>query len=280
MSFPTLEDIIGRSPLVRLQRLNTTSNTVLVKLEGNNPGGSVKDRPAYNMIRRAEEEGRIKPGDTLIEATSGNTGIGLAMVAAIKGYKMILVMPESASVERRQVMKAYGADLHLTPAKASMEGAIDHARDLESKGGWGSSWTSSPTPTTPRPTSSPPARRSGRPPRARSPTSSPPPAPPAPSWAPAATSSPKTPDIQIVGVIPAEGSKIPGIRKWPPAYQPKIYHPEELDQTLEVNQGGSGGDGPPTRPRGRGPLRLGSPAAATWPPPSAWPKPWRTASSW
>jgi cysteine synthase B len=236
MPFPTLEDIIGKSPLVRLQRINTTSNTLLVKLEGHNPGGSVKDRPAYNMIRRAEEEGRIKPGDTLIEATSGNTGIGLAMVAAIKGYKMILVMPESASVERRQVMKAYGADLHLVPAKASMEGAIDYARDLESKGA-GVILDQFANPHNPE---------------AHQLTTGP------EIWEAtegkithfvASTGTTGTimgtgrflksqnPGVQIVGVIPAEGSKIPGIRKWPEAYQPKIYHPEELDQTLEVNQG-------------------------------------------
>jgi cysteine synthase B len=187
------------------------------------------------MIRRAEEEGRIKPGDTLIEATSGNTGIGLAMVAAIKGYKMILVMPESASVERRQVMKAYGADLHLVPAKASMEGAIDYARDLESKG-VGIILDQFANPHNPE---------------AHQLTTGP------EIWEAtegkithfvASTGTTGTimgtgrylksqnPGVQIVGVIPAEGSKIPGIRKWPEAYQPKIYHPEELDQTLEVNQ--------------------------------------------
>jgi len=131
MDFPTMETIIGKTPLIKLQRINTTSNTILVKLEGNNPAGSVKDRPAYNMILEGEAQGRIKPGDTLIEATSGNTGIALAMVAAIKGYKMILVMPENASLERRAVMKAYGADLQLTPADRGMEGAIDHAPTLK-----------------------------------------------------------------------------------------------------------------------------------------------------
>ncbi|MEJ2393921.1 MAG: pyridoxal-phosphate dependent enzyme [Candidatus Thiodiazotropha sp.] len=135
MNYKTIEDYIGNTPLVRLQRLpGETSNTLLVKLEGNNPAGSVKDRPALSMIRHAEERGSIKPGDTLIEATSGNTGIALAMAAAIKGYRMILVMPEHMSMERRAVMKAYGAELVLTPKAGSMEAAIDKARELEAAG--------------------------------------------------------------------------------------------------------------------------------------------------
>ena len=135
MNLPTIENYVGNTPLVRLQRLpGNTTNTLVVKLEGNNPAGSVKDRPALSMICRAEERGEIKPGDCLIEATSGNTGIALAMAAAIKGYRMILIMPDNMSVERRMVMKAYGAEIILTPEKGSMEAAIDKSRDLEAAG--------------------------------------------------------------------------------------------------------------------------------------------------
>ncbi|MFP4550555.1 MAG: pyridoxal-phosphate dependent enzyme, partial [Spirochaetales bacterium] len=134
MNIKTIEECIGNTPLVRLQRLYTGPNTVLAKLEGDNPAGSVKDRPAYSMVVHAEQRGRIKPGDTLIEATSGNTGIALAMVAAVRGYRMVLVMPEHMSSERRAVMKAYGAEVVLTPKEESMEGAIDLARKMESEG--------------------------------------------------------------------------------------------------------------------------------------------------
>ena len=139
MTYPTIDTFIGNTPLIRLQRLTgQTSNTILVKLEGNNPAGSVKDRPAYNMILQAELRGDIKPGDTLIEATSGNTGIGLAMVAAVKGYRLILVMPESMSIERRRIMLAYGAEFELTPKGAGMKGAIARAQEIVSKidGAW------------------------------------------------------------------------------------------------------------------------------------------------
>ncbi|MDH5232600.1 MAG: pyridoxal-phosphate dependent enzyme, partial [Gammaproteobacteria bacterium] len=135
MNFPTIENFIGNTPLVRLQRLpGETSNTILVKLEGNNPAGSVKDRPAINMIVQAEKRGEIKPGDTLIEATSGNTGIALAMAAAIKGYRMILIMPENMSEERRASMKVFGAELILVSKEASMEGARDLAKQMEAEG--------------------------------------------------------------------------------------------------------------------------------------------------
>ncbi len=135
MTFPTIESFVGNTPLVRLQRLpGNTSNTILVKLEGNNPAGSVKDRPALSMIKHAEARGEIKPGDRLIEATSGNTGIALAMVAAIKGYKMTLIMPDNMSDERKASMKAYGAEIILTPAAGSMEAAIDLAREMEAAG--------------------------------------------------------------------------------------------------------------------------------------------------
>jgi S-sulfo-L-cysteine synthase (O-acetyl-L-serine-dependent) len=135
MDFPTIEAFVGNTPLVRLQRLpGATSNRILVKLEGNNPAGSVKDRPALSMIKRAEERGEIRPGDTLIEATSGNTGIALAMAAAIKGYRMVLVMPEHMSVERRGVMKAFGAEIVLVSREASMEGARDLALGMQREG--------------------------------------------------------------------------------------------------------------------------------------------------
>ena len=135
MTFPTIENFVGNTPLVRLQRLpGASSNTILVKLEGNNPAGSVKDRPAVSMIKHAEARGEIKPGDRLIEATSGNTGIALAMAAAIKGYKMTLIMPDNMSAERRDSMQAYGAEIILTPAAGSMEAAIDLARQMESEG--------------------------------------------------------------------------------------------------------------------------------------------------
>ena len=134
MTYPTIEDFVGNTPLVRLQRMDSTTNTILLKLEGNNPAGSVKDRPAINMIQQAELRGDIKPGDRLIEATSGNTGIALAMAAAIKGYKMTLIMPDNMSAERRASMKAYGADIVLTPAAGSMEAAIDLARQMEQQG--------------------------------------------------------------------------------------------------------------------------------------------------
>ena len=132
MPFPSIESFVGNTPLVRLQRLpGETTNVMLAKLEGDNPAGSVKDRPALSMIRRAEERGEIRPGDTLIEATSGNTGIALALVAAIKGYRMVLIMPEHMSVERRAAMRAYGSEIILTPAAGSMEAAIDLAHEME-----------------------------------------------------------------------------------------------------------------------------------------------------
>ena len=153
MNYPTLEDVIGATPLVRLQRLpgrDARGNVILAKLEGNNPAGSVKDRPAISMIKRAEERGEIKPGDTLIEATSGNTGIALAMAAAIRGYRMVLIMPEDLSIERAQTMKAFGAELVLTPKTGGMEyAAVTSPSRWPARAG-GACWTSSPMPTTPR----------------------------------------------------------------------------------------------------------------------------------
>ena len=236
MYFPTIEDFIGNTPLVRLQRLpENTSNRVLVKLEGNNPAGSVKDRPALSMIRRAEERGEIHPGDTLIEATSGNTGIALAMAAAIRGYKMVLVMPEHMSLERRALMRAYGAEIVLTPKAGSMEAAIDKARELEAAGR-GRVLDQFSNPDNPR------AHEEGTGPEIWSDTR---------GRITHFVSSMGTtgtimgtgrylkrqnPEVQIVGVQPTEGSNIPGIRRWPEAYLPKIYEPAGVDRILDMSQ--------------------------------------------
>lgn len=236
MNFPTLEATIGNTPLVRLQRLpGDTSNTVLVKLEGNNPAGSVKDRPALTMIRHAEERGEIKPGDTLIEATSGNTGIALAMAAAMKGYHMVLIMPEHMSVERRAVMKTFGAEIILVSKDASMEGARDLAKEMEVRGeGKVLDQFSNPD--------NPLAHYEGTGPEI---------------WRDTAGSithfvsamgttgtimgtsrylKEQNPAVEIVGVTPAEGSAIPGIRRWPEAYLPSIFDAESVDRTIEVSQ--------------------------------------------
>ena len=236
MKYPTIEDFVGNTPLVRLQRLpGETSNTILVKLEGNNPAGSVKDRPALSMIARAEQRGDIKPGDTLIEATSGNTGIALAMAAAIKGYKMVLIMPDNMSEERRGVMKAFGADIILTPAKDSMEGAIDLSREMEQQGkGIVLDQFSNPD--------NPAAHYFGTGPEiwqdthgeithfvsAMGTTGT--------IMGTARFLKEQNPDIEILGVQPTEGSQIPGIRRWPEEYLPKIYHPEEVDRLLDIDQ--------------------------------------------
>jgi S-sulfo-L-cysteine synthase (O-acetyl-L-serine-dependent) len=240
MNYQTLEDAIGKTPLVRLQRLGATENAargnvILGKLEGNNPAGSVKDRPAMAMIKRAEERGDIQPGDTLIEATSGNTGIALAMAAAIKGYRMILIMPEDLSIERAQTMKAFGAELLLTPKAGGMESARDLAERMQAEG-------------------------KGRVldqfanmdnPRAHYETTGP------EIWADTGGKvthfvsamgttgtitgvsrylKEQNPAIQIIGAQPSEGSRIPGIRKWPEAYLPKIYDSKHVDQLVEVSQ--------------------------------------------
>jgi S-sulfo-L-cysteine synthase (O-acetyl-L-serine-dependent) len=239
-TYKTLEDAIGRTPLVRLQRvigaeIAARGNVILGKLEGNNPAGSVKDRPAISMIRGAEERGRIKPGDTLIEATSGNTGIALAMAAAIKGYRMVLIMPEDLSVERVQTMKAYGAELILTPKSGGMEYARDLALQMEADGK-GLVLDQFANPDNPRvhyETTGPEI------------------------WADTAGGvthfvsamgttgtitgvsrflKEKNPAVRILGAQPAEGSRIPGIRKWPEAYQPKIYDPSRIDELILVGQ--------------------------------------------
>jgi cysteine synthase B len=236
MNYKTIEDYVGNTPLVRLQRLpGETSNTLLVKLEGNNPAGSVKDRPALSMIRHAEERGTIKPGDSLIEATSGNTGIALAMAAAIKGYRMILVMPENMSLERRAVMKAFGAELVLTPKAGSMEAAIDKARELEAAGqGLILDQFAN--------MDNPQAHIEGTGPEiwrdtegkvthfvsAMGTTGT--------IMGTSAYLKSKRETVEIVGVQPMEGSSIPGIRRWPEAYLPKIYDASRVDRIIDVSQ--------------------------------------------
>ncbi len=236
MKYPTIEQFVGNTPLVRLQRLpGQTSNQILVKLEGNNPAGSVKDRPALSMISRAEQRGDIKPGDTLIEATSGNTGIALAMAAAIKGYKMILIMPDNMSEERRGCMKAFGAEIILTPAEGSMEAAIDLSRQMEDKdeGIVLDQFSNSDNPV---------AHYFGTGPEiwrdtdgeithfvsAMGTTGT--------IMGTARFLKEKKPEVCIVGVQPEDGAKIPGIRCWPEEYLPTIYHPDEVDQLISVSQ--------------------------------------------
>ena len=236
MNFPTIEHFIGNTPLVRLQRLpGETTNVILAKLEGNNPAGSVKDRPALSMIRHAEERGEIHPGDTLIEPTSGNTGIALAMAAAIKGYRMVLIMPEHMSVERRAVMKAYGAEIILTPKQGSMEAAIDLARKMEAAGE-GKVLNQFGNEDNPR------AHYDGTGPEiwrdtggklthfvsAMGTTGT--------IMGTSRYLKERNANIQIVGVHPAEGAQIPGIRKWPDEYLPAIYEPARVDRMLYVNQ--------------------------------------------
>ena len=236
MNYKTIDHFIGNTPLVKLQRMaGETSNTILLKLEGNNPAGSVKDRPAYSMISRAEARGDIKPGDTLIEATSGNTGIALAMVAAMRGYKIILVMPDNQTIERRQSMRAYGAELVLTPKDGSMELARDVAMKLQAEGEgivldqFGNS-------------DNPLAHYEGTGPEIWRDTG---------GKVTHFISSMGTtgtimgvsrylkeqnPNIKIIGVQPEEGAQIPGIRKWPVEYMPKIFDAKRVDELRYVSQ--------------------------------------------
>ncbi|SFU58085.1 cysteine synthase CysM [Nitrosospira multiformis] len=234
--FKTIEDFVGNTPLVKLKRLpGNTTNIVLLKLEGNNPAGSVKDRPALSMITRAQERGEIKPGDTLIEATSGNTGIALAMAAAIMGYRMVLVMPEHLSVERRQSMKAYGAEIILTSREGSMEEARDVAERMRDEGR-GIILDQFSSPDNPR------AHYEGTAPEIWRDTE---------GKITHLVSSmgttgtimgcscyfkEKKPEVRIIGVQPEEGAQIPGIRKWPEAYLPKIYDPSRVDRIMLVSQ--------------------------------------------
>lgn len=236
MEFPTIEKFVGKTPLVRLQRLvPEASNTVLVKLEGNNPAGSVKDRPALSMIQHAEARGEIHPGDTLIEATSGNTGIALAMAAAIKGYKMVLIMPETMSMERRASMRAYGAELVLVSAEASMEGARDLADQMakEGKGIVLDQFNNPDNPIAHYESTGPEIWQDshGKVTHFVSAMGT--------TGTIMGTSrylKEQNPAIQIVGVQPAEGAKIPGIRRWPKEYLPGIFDAARVDQTLDISQ--------------------------------------------
>jgi cysteine synthase B len=240
MKYPTIEDAIGKTPLVALQRIGAQDNrqrgnVVLAKLEGNNPAGSVKDRPALSMIRRAEERGEIKPGDTLIEATSGNTGIALAMAAAIRGYRMVLIMPEDLSVERAHTMKAFGAELLLTPKSGGIEYARDLAENMQrdGKGRVLDQFANDDNPRIHYETTGPEL------------------------WADTKGGithfvsamgttgtitgvsrflKEKNPAVRIVGAQPKEGSRIPGIRKWPEAYMPRIYDAATVDELVLVSQ--------------------------------------------
>lgn len=234
--FKTIEDFVGNTPLVRLKKLpGDTSNIVLVKLEGNNPAGSVKDRPALSMIAKAEARGEIKPSDTLIEATSGNTGIALAMAAAIRGYRMILIMPEHLSIERRQSMRAYGAELVLVSKTAGMEGARDLAEQMqrEGKGKILDQFSNLDNPASHYESTGPEIWRDteGRITHFVS------------SMGTTGTImgcsrylKEQNPDIQIVGVQPEEGAQIPGIRKWPDEYVPSICDYTRVDRMIYVGQ--------------------------------------------
>ena len=236
MHYPTIEHYVGNTPLVRLQRLvGESTNTILLKLEGNNPAGSVKDRPAINMIHQAELRGDIKPGDCLIEATSGNTGIALAMAAAIKGYKMVLIMPDNMSAERRASMKAYGADIILTPAKGSMEGAIDLARKMEANGEGKvlDQFANQDNPLSHYKGTGPEIWRDTNGTVTHFVSSM------GTTGTIMGTSmflKEKSSDVRIIGVQPEGDSKIPGIRRWPQEYLPKIYDPSRVDDILEVDQ--------------------------------------------
>ena len=238
--YKTVEDVIGATPLVRLQRLAgeeaaRRGNVILAKLEGNNPAGSVKDRPAISMIRRAEERGDIRPGDTLIEATSGNTGIALAMAAAVRGYRMVLIMPEDLSIERAQTMKAFGAELILTPKAGGMEYARDLAEQMQrdGKGRVLDQFANLDNPRIHYETTGPEIWNDteGRVTHFVSAMGT--------TGTITGTSQylkEMNPQVRIVGAQPSEGSRIPGIRKWPEAYLPKIYEPRRVDEMILVSQ--------------------------------------------
>ena len=234
--FPTIESFVGNTPLVKLQRLpGNSTNIILGKLEGNNPAGSVKDRPALSMIKHAEMRGEIKPGDTLIEATSGNTGIALAMAAAIRGYRIILIMPENMSVERRAVMKAFGAEIVLTSDEGSMEEAIDVSREMEAQGK-GRILDQFANPDNPR------SHYEGTGPELWRDTNG------KITHFVSAMGTTGTimgtsrflkemnPNIQIIGVQPEDGARMPGIRRWPKEYMPKIFESTRVDRIIDVTQ--------------------------------------------
>jgi cysteine synthase B len=236
MHFPTLEDYVGKTPLVRLQRLpGDTSNVILAKLEGNNPAGSVKDRPAVSMIQQAEIRGDIKPGDTLIEATSGNTGIALAMAAAIKGYRMVLIMPSNVSEERRASILAYGAEIMAVSKEDGMEGARDLAARMqaEGKGKVLDQFANADNPLAHYRTTGPEIwqQTEGRVTHFVA------------SMGTTGTImgvsrylKERNPDVCIVGLQPSEGASIPGIRRWPEAYLPKIFDAKAVDQIMDISQ--------------------------------------------
>jgi cysteine synthase B len=239
-TYPTVEDTIGSTPLVRLTRLpglemEQRGNVILGKLEGNNPAGSVKDRPAISMIRRAEERGEIKPGDTLIEATSGNTGIALAMAAAVRGYRMLLIMPEDLSVERAQTMKAFGAELILTPRSGGMEYARDLAEQMQrdGKGRVLDQFANGDNPRVHYETTGPEIWRDTHGQithfvSAMGTTGT--------ITGVSRYLKEKNKHVRVIGAQPSEGSRIPGIRKWPEAYLPKIYDPTWIDEMVYVSQ--------------------------------------------
>ena len=236
MQYPTIEDFARNTPLVRLQRLpGNSTNTILAKLEGNNPAGSVKDRPALSMIKGAESRGEITPGDVLIEATSGNTGIALAMAAAIKGYQMVLVMPEHMSPERRAVMKAFGAKIVLTSEAGSMEEAIDTAREMERRGEGLilDQFANADNPLAHYESTGPEIWRDTHGGVTHFVSSM------GTTGTIMGTSmylKEQNPDIEIVGVQPSDGAAIPGIRRWPQAYLPKIYDKRRVDRIIDVSQ--------------------------------------------
>ncbi len=236
MKYPTIESFVGNTPLVRLQRLpEATTNTILVKLEGNNPAGSVKDRPAMSMIQHAEARGEIKPGDTLIEATSGNTGIALALAAAIKGYRLVLIMPETMSLERRLVMQAYGAEIVLVSADEGMEGARDlaHSMQEEGRGRVLDQFGNPDNPLAHYESTGPEIWRDTHGGithfvSAMGTTGT--------IMGVSRYLKEQNSAIEIVGVQPAEGASIPGIRRWPPAYLPRIYDASRVDRIMDVPQ--------------------------------------------
>ncbi|WP_152206178.1 cysteine synthase CysM [Marinobacter changyiensis] len=236
MHYPTIEEYVGHTPLVRLQRLpGRTSNIILAKLEGNNPAGSVKDRPAISMIQEAEKRGDIKPGDTLVEATSGNTGIALAMAAAIKGYRMVLIMPANASEERRASMRAYGAEIISVSKEAGMEGARDLASRMQSegKGFVLDQFANQDNPLAHYRTTGPEIwqQTGGKVTHFVS------------SMGTTGTImgvsrylKERNPDVRIIGLQPKEGASIPGIRRWPEAYMPKIFDAARVDEVIDIGQ--------------------------------------------
>ena len=235
MVYSTIEDCVGNTPLVRLQRLYSGTNTILVKLEGDNPAGSVKDRPALSMITRAEARGEIKSGDTLIEATSGNTGIALAMAAAIKAYRMILIMPENMSAERRATMKAFGAEITLVSSEEGMEGARDLALQMEKegKGKVLDQFANLDNPYSHYTGTGPEIWRDTNGSITHFVSSM---GTTGTIMGAGAFFKEKNADIEIIGVTPSEGSKIPGIRRWAESYLPKIYDANKVDREIRVTQ--------------------------------------------